>query len=61
MLWQGLKIACYSLMHIDHYLKDADQWQSHSPVWCHFVCMICMVEIDMDGSIVVSTIAEHVA
>ena len=62
MLWQGLKTACcHSLMHIDHYLKDADQWQSHSLVWCCFVCMICVVEISVDGSIVVLSIAEHVA
>ena len=34
---RGLKTACYhSLMHIDHFLKDADQWQSHSSVWCLF-------------------------
>ena len=27
---RGLKTAYYhSLMHIDHYLKDVDQWQSH--------------------------------
>ena len=48
-------------MHIDHFLKDADQWQSHNLVWCRFVCMICVVEIGVDGSIVVLTIAEHVA
>ena len=30
MLQQGLKTAYYhSFMHIDHYLKDADQWQCH--------------------------------
>ena len=62
MLRQGLKTAiCHSLMHIDHYLKDADQWRSHNPVWCRFACTICVVEIGVDGSIVVLTIAEHVA
>ena len=62
MLWRGFKTAChYSLMHIDHFLKDVDQWQSHDPVWCLFVCTICVVEIGVDGSIVVLTIAEHVA
>ena len=62
MLRRGLKTACYhSLMHIDHYLNDADQWQSHSPVWCLFVCKICVVEIGVDGSIVVLTTVEHVA
>ena len=62
MLWRGLKTAYYhSLMHIDHYLKDADQWQSHNPVWHRFVCTICVVEDDVDGSIAVLTIAEHVA
>ena len=60
MLWRGLKIAYHSLMHIDHFLKDVKQWQSHNPVWCHFVCTICVVEIGVDGSIVL-TIAEHVA
>ena len=59
---RGLKTAyCHSLMHIDHFLKDVDQRQSHSPVWCRFVCTICVVEISVDGSIVVLTIAEHVA
>ena len=24
-------------MRIDHYLKDADQWRSHNPVWCRLV------------------------
>ena len=48
-------------MHIDHFLKDVDQWQSHSPVLCRFVRTICEVEIDVDESIVVLTIAEHVA
>ena len=62
MLWQELKTACHhSLMHIDHYLKDADQWQSHNPVWCRFVCTIYVVEIGVDGPIVVFAIAEHVA
>ena len=62
MLRRGLKTAYnHSLMHIDHYLKDDDQWQSHNPIWCCFVCMICVVEIDVDGSIAVLTIAEHVA
>ena len=62
MLWRGLKTACYhSLMHIDHFLKDADQWQSHSPVCRRFICTICVVEIGVDGSIVVLTIAEHAA
>ena len=62
MMWRGLKNAYYhSLMRIDHYLKDADQWQSHNPVWCRLVCTICVVEIDVDRSIAVSTIVEHVA
>ena len=62
MMRQGLKTAYHhSLMRIDHFLKDADQWQSHSPVWCRFVCTICVVEIVMDESIAVLTIAEHVA
>ena len=44
-----IKIACYhSLMHIDHFLKDVDQWQSHNPVWCLFICTICVVEIGVD-------------
>ena len=61
MLWRGLKPACYhGLMHIDHFLKDVDQWQSHNPDWCRFVWTICVVEIGVDGSIVVLTIAEHV-
>ena len=56
---RGLKTACYdSLMHIDHFLEDADQWQSHSPVWCRFVCTICVVEMGVDESIVVLTLAE---
>ena len=62
MLRQELKTACcHSLMYIYHYLKDVDQWQSHNPAWCWFVCTICVVEIGVDGSIVVLTIAEHVA
>ena len=62
MLQQGLKTTYYhSLMHIYHYLKDADQWQSHNPVWCQIVCTICEVEIDVDGPIAVLTIAGHVA
>ena len=62
MLWRGLKTACCnSLMHIDHFLKDVDQWQSNNPVWCLFVCTICVVEISVNGSFVVFTIAEHVA
>ena len=62
MLCRGLKTACHhSLMHIDHFLKDVDHWQSHNPVWCPFVCTICVVEIGVDGSIVVLTIAEPVA
>ena len=61
-LWRGLKTAYHhSLMRTDHYLKDADQWQSHNPVWCRFVCTICVVEIGVDESIAVLTIAEHVA
>ena len=60
-MWRGLKTAYYhSLMHIDHFLKDVDQWQSDSPVRCLFVCTICVVEIGMNGSIAVLTIAEHV-
>ena len=62
MLWRGLITACYhSLMHINHYLNNVDQWQSHNSIWCRFVCTICEVEIGVDGSIVVLTIAEHVA
>ena len=62
MLWRGLKSASYhSLMHIDHYLKGVDQRQSHSPVWSCFVCTSFVVEIGVDGSIVVLIIAEHVA
>ena len=62
MLWVGLKTTYYqSLMHIDHFLKDVDQWQSHNLVWCRFVCTICAIEISVDGSIVVLAIAEHVA
>ena len=61
MLWRALKTACNSSMNIDHFFKDADQWQSHSSVRCRFVCTICVVEIDVDRSIVVLTIAEHVA
>ena len=48
-------------MHIDHFLKDVDQWQSHNPVWRRFVCMVCVVEIGVEGSIAVLAIAEHVA
>ena len=62
MLWRGLKtVCCHSLIHVDHFLKDVDQWQSHNPVWCCFVSLVCVVEIGMDGSIVVLSIAEHVA
>ena len=62
VLWRGLKTASYHwLMHIDHFLKDVDQWQSHNPVWCRFVCTICVVEIGVDWSIAVLTIVEHVA
>ena len=53
--------ACHNIKHIDHFLKDADQWQSYSQVLRHFVCTICVVEIGVDESIVVLTIAEHVA
>ena len=61
MLWKGLKTTCYhSLMHIDHFLKDVDQWQSHN-LWYCFVCMICVVEIGVIELIVVLAIAEHVA
>ena len=61
-MWRGLKTACHhSSIPIDRFLKDVVQWQSHNPVWCCFVCMICVVEIGVDGSIVVLTIAEHVA
>ena len=60
MLRRGLKTAGYlSLRCIGHFLKDADQWQSHSAVQCRFVCTISVVEIGMDGPIVVLTIAEH--
>ena len=42
---RAAKTACHhSLMHIDHFLKNVDQWQSHNPVWCLFVCTICVVE-----------------
>ena len=62
MLLRGLETACcHSLMHIDRFLKDADKWQSHSLVTCRLVCMICVVEIGVDESIVVLTIAKHVA
>ena len=62
MLRQGLKTAYYhSLMHIDHYLKNADQWQSYNLVWCHFVCTICLVGINVDEKCCLLTIAEHVA
>ena len=62
MLWRGLKTACYhSSVHIDLFLKDANQLQSHNQVWCRFVCTICVVEIGVNESIVVLTIAEHVA
>ena len=58
MLWQELKTACfYSLMHIVLFLKDADQWQSHSSVCCCLVCIVCVVEISVDKSIAVLTIA----
>ena len=62
MLWRGLKTAWYhSFMHIDHFLKDAGQWQSHNSFWCRFVCTICVVEISVDWLIVVLAISEHVA
>ena len=62
MLRRGLKTAYrHSLMHTVHYLKDADQCQSHNLVWYRFVCTICVVEIGVDGSIVVSATAEQVA
>ena len=62
MLWRGLKTACFhSLMDIDHFLKDVVQYQSHRLVWPRFVCTICVVKIDVDESIVVLTIAKHVA
>ena len=52
MLWRGLKTACYhSLMHIDYFLEDVDQWQSHNPVWCRFVGTICVIEIGVDGQL----------
>ena len=53
--------CCLSLIQIVHFLKDADERKSHSLVGCCFVCTICMIEIGIDGSIIVSTIAEHVA
>ena len=60
MLRRGLKTACcHTLMLITHFLKDADQWQNPSPVWCCFLCMICVVEIGMDWSIVAITIAVY--
>ena len=37
MLRRGLKtVRSHSLMDIDHYLKDVNQWQSDDPVWCAF-------------------------
>ena len=52
MLWRELKTACcHSLMRTVHFLKDADKWQSYSPV-----CMICVVEIGVDEPIVAKTI-----
>ena len=51
----------HSLMHTDHFLKDIDQWQSHNSVWRRFICTICVVEIGVDGSVVVLTIAKGVA
>ena len=62
MLRRGLKTAYdHSLLYIDHFLKDAGQWQSHNPVWCRLVCTIYVAEIGVDGSIVVLIIAEHAA
>ena len=62
MLWRGLKTTYYhSVMHIVRYLKDVDQWRSHNPVWCRFVCPICVVEIGVNGSITVLTIVEDIA
>ena len=61
MLLRELKSACrHNLMHIVHFLKDGGQWQSHSPVYCRFVCTICKVEIGVDDSVVILTISEHV-
>ena len=58
----GLKTACcHGLMHIVHFLKDADRWLSRSPVWCRSVYTVCVDEIGVDGSITVLTVAEHVA
>ena len=62
MLRRGLKTAYYdSLMHIDHYLKNADQWQSQNPVWCRFVCTIYVVEIGVDGSIAIEYLNHTIA
>ena len=62
MLRRELKTAYHrSLIHIDHFLKDAHQWQSHNPAWCRLVWSICVIEIGVDRSIVVLTIAEDVA
>ena len=52
------RLRSTGFMHIDHFLYDVDQWQSHNSIWCLFVCVI---KIAVDGSIAVLTIAEHVA
>ena len=62
VLWRGLKTACHhSLMHIDHFLNDVDQWQSHNLVCVFSFARPVWFEIGVDGSIAVLTIAEHVA
>ena len=48
----------HSLMHIVYFLKDAEQWWSHSPVKWHFVRPIFHVEIMVDKPIVAFTIFE---
>ena len=49
MLWRRLKTACHhSLMHIDHFLKDVDQWQSNNPVWC--LLLLFTRPLPRDGS-----------
>ena len=37
-------------MHIDHFLKDVDQWQSHNPVWCLFSLLLLITQpLPRDG------------
>ena len=48
-------------MLVVHFLTDAYQWRSHSPVYCYFVRTICQDEIAVDKSIAVLTIWEYTA